>query len=310
MNKNTNHKLKRILKNPCRLFASLASKGKVSWVNDKLAVRWIYQGQMGKKLDLKSPQTFNEKMQWLKIYDRNPLYTELVDKHAVRKYITEWIGEEYLIPEFGVWDCFDQIDFDALPQQFVLKCTHDSGSAIVCRDKSKLDIAQTKERIEKRMKRSHYWAGLEWPYKDVPHRINAEMYMDEGRGVGLTDYKFFCFNGEPKFIYISSGLEDHNNAYISFFDLDGNRMPFRRSDYRDFPGNVAMPKHFEKMKEIAGLLAKKIGNCFVRVDLYEIHDQIYFSEFTFTPCGGYMPFEPEEYDLKMGEMLNLPIKKG
>ncbi len=304
------NKLITILTNPCRIFASLASKGKMSWVNDKLALKLIYRGQMGKKLHLKSPQTFNEKMQWLKLYDRNPLYPDLVDKHEVRKYISKWIGEEYLIPELGIWNSFDAIDFEKLPQQFVLKCTHDSGSAVVCRDKGTLDRNATRTHINNRLKRSHYWSGLEWPYKNIPHRISAEMFMSDNSGKGLTDYKFFCFNGEPKYLYISSGLEDHDSAYISFFDLDGNEMNFGRKDYRPFPHKVEMPENFEEMKKMAAILAAKINNCFVRVDLYNINGKIYFSEFTFTPCGGYMPFEPESFDLEMGKLLNLPIKDG
>lgn len=301
-----NDRVKRILKNPYRIFASMASKGRGTWVDDKLAIKWIYRGQMGKKLNLKSPKTFNEKMQWLKIYDRNPLYTDLVDKHKVRKYITDWIGSDYLISELGVWDNFNDIDFDKLPDKFVIKCTHDSGSAVVCRDKKTLDLNEIKLWLEKRLSRSHYWSGLEWPYKDVKPRIIIEQFMTDSNNFGLTDYKFYCFNGKPKFLYISSGLENHNTAYISFFDLNGDKMPFGRKDYQDFPGKMEMPQNFERMKELAEILAKKINNSFVRVDLYEINNQIYFSEFTFTPCGGYMPFEPEEYDLEIGKLLILP----
>lgn len=289
------------------ILARMIGMGKMKCLKDETAVRILFRAYIGKELDLKNPKTFNEKMQWIKLYDRKDLYSELVDKHEVRKYIKTWIGEEYLVPELGLYDCFEDIDFQVLPDKFVLKCTHDSGSTIVCRDKKSLDILKAGVQITKRMSRSHYWGGYEWPYKNVKPRIIIEQYLDDGNAKGLTDYKFYCFNGEPKFLYISSGLEDHSTAYISFFDLEGKKMEFRRNDYAGFPEDKMpiMPPKFGEMIQISGILAKKAGGDFVRIDLYEVDDHIFFSEFTFTPSAGYMVFDPEEYDLILGEMLTL-----
>lgn len=299
----------KILKNPYRIFASLASKGKLIWMKDSLAIKLIYRGEMNRPLNLKNPETFNEKLQWLKLYDRNPIYTELVDKHAVRKYIKEWIGEEYLIPEINVWDRLEDVDFELLPNEFVMKCTHDSGSAFVCRDKRYIDKNAIINKLAVRMVRSQYWSGMEWPYKNVKPRIIAEQFMSDGSLMGLRDYKFYCFNGEAQFLYISEGLENHETAFISFFDLQGKMLPFHRSDYRVFRSEPKMPSKFSEMITIVDKCAKKIGATFVRVDLYQINNKIYFSEFTFTPVGGYMKFVPEMYDKKIGDLLRLSNKE-
>lgn len=267
---------------------------------------------MGKKLNLQDPQTFNEKLQWLKLHNRNPIYTQLVDKYAVRKHIAAAIGEEYLIDLVGgPWNSFDEIDFDSLPDQFVLKCTHDSGGLVICRNKNKLDKAAAKEKIERSLKRNYYHVGREWPYKNVPPRIIAERYMDDENSVlGLTDYKFFCFNGEPKMVYVSQGLEDHTTARISFYDMKGNPMPFHRNDYAPLETPPVWPENFDEMGRIAGVLAKMAGCPFVRIDLYSIRGRVYFSEITFSPCSGWLPFEPPEWDEKLGQWITLQNKAG
>lgn len=266
-----------------------------------------YKIRMKKDLDLENPKTFNEKLQWLKLYDRKPIYTTMVDKYEVKKYVADIIGEEHIIPTIGVWDKFEDIDFDSLPNQFVLKCTHDSGGLAICRDKSKFDIKKARNKINKSLKRNYYWANREWPYKDVKPRIIAEKYMeDQNAKVGLTDYKFYCFNGEPKFLYISSGLEDHSTAHISFVTLDWNFAPFRRNDYAPFDELPPKPQKFDEMLEYCKKLS--IGHPFLRVDLYQINNTVYFSELTFSPCSGMMPFEPAEWDLEVGELIKLPEK--
>ncbi len=292
---------------PFRVFASLCTRGLLDLSNDKMSLRWMFRGQMGYNFDIDHPITFNEKLQWLKLYDRKPLYTELVDKHEVRTHIKKLLGEDFLIPELGVWNNPEEIDYDCLPEKFVLKCTHDSGSAIVCRNKESFDKVETQKWLNKRMKRNHYWGGLEWPYKNVKPRINAEMFMSNDGEEGLTDYKFYCFNSVPKFFYISSGLEHHETASISFFDMNGEFMPFRRTDYKGFTEKPKLPSCFDTMKELASKCAKYTQAPFVRVDMYCIQGHPYFSEFTFTPCGGYMPFNPKEYDKIIGDYLKLPI---
>lgn len=270
-----------------------------------LELKW--KSKMGYELNLDAPVTFNEKIQWLKLNDRKKEYAILADKAAVKDYVASVIGREHVIPTIGVYGKADDIPFDSLPDQFVLKCTHDSGSVIVCRDRSSFDADFARNRLEKSLERNHYSMYREWCYKNIKPRILCERYLsDDGQADGLIDYKFFCFNGIPEFLYISKGLEDHGTACISFCDLDGQELPFRRLDFRTFPdGSLPLPEKFGAMKELVSLLAKSVANPFVRVDMYEISGTIYFSEFTFYPNGGFVPFCPREWDRKLGEKIIL-----
>ena len=191
-------------------------------LSDEKFIKLEYYACIGKKLNLKNPQTFNEKLQWLKLYDHKPEYTTMVDKYLAKKYVADKIGEEYIIPTLGIYDHFDEIDFDALPEQFVLKCTHDSGGLVICRDKSKLDVESAKNKIKKSLKRNYFWSGREWPYKNVKPRIIAEEYMVDESGYELKDYKFFCFRGIPKFLYVACDMFHDRQAQIGFFDIEGN----------------------------------------------------------------------------------------
>ena len=195
------------------------------------------------------------------------------------------------------------IDFDKLPTQFVLKCTHDSGGLVVCKDKSNLNKKAAKKKIEKSMKTNYYKGGREWPYKNVKPRIIAEEYMEDISGNGLTDYKFYCFNGVPKYLYVSNGMDNHETARLSFLTMNWEKAPFGRSDYLEFEVLPPKPTKFDEMVKIAKSLSG--GHPFLRVDLYEINNKVYFSELTFSPCGGFMPFVPEEWDAKLGEMVNI-----
>lgn len=286
-----------------KVVGRLASMGAFNKLNDKNYIQLVFWARMGEKLSLENPKTFNEKLQWLKLYDRNPEYTMMVDKYEAKQYVSNLIGEEYIIPTLGIWEKFEDIDFNELPNQFVLKCTHDSGGLIICRDKSKLDKKAAKRKINKAINTNFYLHGREWPYKDVKPRIIAECYMEDAKTNELRDYKFYCFNGKVNYIYISRGLENHATANISFFKPNGEPAPFRRSDYFPFEKIPQMPKNFEKMKKIAENLSNKF--IFLRVDLYEVNNKIYFSELTFSPCGGFMPFEPPQYDRIVGEHLQL-----
>lgn len=293
--------------NPQYILMGLDRK-KIIRVSDKFYVRCLYREEFDKKLNLKNPQTFNEKLQWLKLYDRNPKYTKMVDKYEVKEYVTKIIGKEYVIPTLGVYDNFDEINFDKLPNQFVIKCTHDSGGLVICEDKTKLNIEETKNKINECLNKNFYYAFREWPYKNVKPRIIVEEYMKDDDTTTLRDYKFYCFNGEPLYLYISEGLIDHSTARISFFDMDFKVAPFGRSDYAEFDKIPKKPQQFEKMIEISRILSKEIP--FLRVDLYEINGKVYFSELTFFPCAGFMPFNPKEWDRKLGDMLNLPKKEN
>ena len=274
---------------------------------DVLFVELDFFRQMGRFPNLKNPQTFNEKLQWLKLHDRKPEYTIFVDKYEVKKYFADTIDELFMIPTLGVWERFDQIEFENLPDRFVLKSTHDSGGLVICRDKESFDIQEARKKICSSLATNYYFSTREWPYKNVPPRIIAEEYMENGQdGKGLIDYKFFCFHGEPKMLYVSQGLEDHSTAKISFFDLEGGQMPFCRRDFKPFTEQLQMPSNIGQMIEVARKLAQIVDNPFVRIDLYSIRGKIYFSEITFSPCSGMIPFDPPAWDRILGSWINLP----
>lgn len=275
-------------------------------LSDKTFLKLKYKSKFEKKLNLENPQTFNEKLQWLKLYDRKDIYTTMVDKYEAKKYVASIIGEEYIIPTLGIYDTFNEIDFNELPNQFVIKCTHDSGGLVICKNKEELDIKKAKNKIEQSLKRNYYYCGREWPYKNVKPRIIIEKYMASEEQKELIDYKFFCFNGIPKFLYVSEGLSNHESAKISFLDMNYNRTEFYRKDYKPFDSLPKKPINFEKMKSFASKLSMEIP--FVRVDFYEINGKLYFGELTFYPCSGFIPFEPEEWDEKIGDMLELSKK--
>lgn len=276
-------------------------------LSDKTYVKWYYRYSMGKKLNLKNPQTFTEKLQWLKVYDHNPLYTTLVDKYAVKPWVAERIGEQYIIPTLGVWDSFNEIEFEKLPNQFVLKTTHGGGSigVVICKDKASFNKVEAKKRLEHSMKISGYEKHREWPYKNVPRRIIAEVYLEPQAELNdLPDYKFFCFNGEPKFCQVISGR--NIKKCIDFFDKDWNHQPFREpSRYTNADVLPLKPKCFEEMWNLAAKLAE--GKAFTRIDFYEVNGQVLFGEVTFFPTSGLGVFEPKEYDAILGKMIHLPI---
>jgi len=273
-------------------------------LSDRTYLKLKFPVLLGYRLNLRNPRTFNEKLQWLKLYDHNPLYTTLVDKAMVKLYVAGKIGQEYLIPTLGVWDSFDAIDFASLPSQFVLKCTHDSGSAVICKDKSSFDMAAAKARLEACLKQDFYRESREWPYHDVPPRILAEPYVSAVDGT-TKDYKFFCFNGRPTFMFIASDrYVEGTETKFDFFDMDFNFMDFRNghSNSEVLPEK---PQGFEEMKRLAAILSEGIPQ--VRIDFYEIDGKILFGEYTFCHWGGLVPFEPAEWDLRLGEMLELPM---
>lgn len=269
---------------------------------DKTYLSLKYKYKMGCFLNLNNPQTFNEKLQWLKLYDRKPEYTTMVDKYAVKKYVADIIGEEYIIPTLGVWNHFDEIDFDKLPNKFVLKCTHDSGGLVICKDKDKLDLKVARQKIEKPLKQNYYWSGREWPYKDVKPRIIAEPYMEDSKAHELIDYKFMCFNGKVRCSFTCSERFSKDGLKVTFFDKDWNVMPFERH-YHVSKNPPKKPINYDKMIQFSEQLSKGIP--FVRVDFYEINGQLYFGELTFYPGGGFEEFTPEEWDYKLGDFLKL-----
>lgn len=272
--------------------------------SDENFLRKLYRLRMGKELNLDNPQTFCEKLQWLKLYNRKPEYTKMVDKYAVKEYVANIIGEEYIIPTIGVWNRVEDIDWDSLPNQFVLKCTHDSGGLVICKDKSTLDIKKAVRKLKKSMKREYFYDNREWPYKNVKHRIIAEQYMEDESGYELKDYKWFCFNGNPKalFIAMDRGVEGVETKF-DFYDDNFNHLPFTNG-HPNSPKPAPKPVGFDKMKELASKLSEGIPQ--VRVDFYDINGHIYFGELTFYHWSGMVPFEPEEWDYTFGSLIKLP----
>ena len=277
-------------------------------IPDKLYLSILYRNSFGYFMDFKNPKTFNEKLQWLKLYDRKEIYSKMVDKYEVKKYISDIIGEEYIIPTIGVYDKFDDIDFDTLPNQFVIKCTHDSGGIVICKDKKEFDIIKAKTKINKCLKHNFYYQYREWPYKNVQPRIIIEKYVEDKEKKALDDYKFFCFNGEPKVMFIATERQNENNdTCFDFFDMDFNHLNIRNG-HPNAVNPPSMPKNFKKMKELAKTLSK--GMPHVRIDFYEINGKVYFGEITFFHWGGFVKFVPQEWDEKLGDLLELPTKNN
>lgn len=295
--------LKMYLRHPVQLLVRVGKNSFLRRMDDEQYLKMIFRDRMGYPLDLENPKTFNEKLQWLKLHDRKPEYSRMVDKYEAKKYVAARIGEEYIIPTLGVWDSFDEIDFDSLPEQFVLKCTHDSGGLIIVRDKAKLDMEAARKRIERSLKRNYYWSSREWPYKDMKPRVLAEMYMEAPGSKALPVYKFFCFDGVPKIIQ-SIQNDKQANETIDYFDTQWNRLDMRQN-YPNSEKPLSKPQNLEQMVTVAGELAKdKLG--FLRVDLYNIGGAVYFSEFTFFSDSGMAKFQPEEWDRTLGDWVTLP----
>lgn len=270
-------------------------------VPDRIYLEHRYRRLMGKKLNLNPPVTYNEKLNWMKLYDRNPLYTKLADKLAVREYVKERIGEEYLVPLLGVWDRVEDINFDELPDQFVLKCTHDSESAVICKDKTRLKEDEVKKHLKHALKINFFYYNREWVYKNITPRIIAEKYLEDSDDKELRDYKFFCFEGTPKAMFIATDRSIHETKF-DFFDMEFNHLDFTQH-YPNSPTPVHKPKCFELMQGLASQLSDGLRH--VRVDFYEVNGKVYFGEMTFFHHGGTTPFVPEEWDYTFGEWLGL-----
>lgn len=299
------NKIVKYIKRPSNILLYLMNKNFFKWIPDEKYITIKYKLEMNQKLNLKEPKTFNEKLQWLKLYDRKPEYTKMVDKYEAKKYVADIIGEEYIIPTLGVWDKFEDIDFTKLPNQFVLKPTHASGNVFICKNKDEIDYKKLKKTVQKWLKRNYYLVHREWPYKNVKPRIIAEQYMVDESGTELKDYKIFNFNGIPQFIQVDfNRFKGHQRKLYStdWKELDFNLV-------YSINKNVKISKP-EKLKEILKLAKKlSINHSFIRTDFYVINDKIYFGELTFFPEAGFGKFIPEEWDEKLGNILELPKEK-
>lgn len=263
-----------------------------------------YRAVFHKKLDWNNPVSFSEKLQWMKVYGFNPEYTRLADKYLVKDWVRDTIGAQYIIPTLGVWDKASDIDFDYLPDRFVLKANHNSNGAIICKDKSTFDRDAARRELDSQLGRSYYKMCFETAYRDIRRKIIAEEYMQDEKTGELRDYKFFCFDGKVEAMLIASGRR--SRLTMDYFDKDFNHLPFKRGHENADP-YPEKPLCFEQMKELSSILSRGIP--FVRVDLYEINGKIYFGEMTFYPASGMEPFTPEEWDYRFGEWLKLPEKR-
>ena len=269
---------------------------------DRLYLKMLFKLKVGYKLNLKTPKTFNEKLSWIKLYDRQPLYTRLADKYAVKQYVTERIGERYVVDNYLVAENWDEIDFDKLPNQFVLKCTHDSSGVFVCRNKQQFDFERVRQKVVASLQRNYFYPGREWPYMNIKPRIIVDRYLDDHTGNELRDYKFWCFNGKPTYMYCTiKGA----NIFENFYDMQFRPVMIDHGFPRHQP-EFERPKNFELMKELATKLSEDIP--FVRVDFFDVDENVYFGEFTFYDWGALKPFRGD-WDQRLGELIHLPQRK-
>lgn len=309
------NKVKRVIERPERLLIGVELRLAHTFHSQKLLLKALYRLHIGRKLNLKNPKTFTMKTQWLKLNDHNPIYHRMVDKYDVKFFVSETIGQKYVIPTLGVWDTFDNINFDNLPDMFVLKTTNGGGSTgvIICKDKAFFDKIDAKSKIEKSMSNDIYRNQGEWSYKGLKPRIIAEKFMSEPLIDGkfhnseLNDYKFWCFNGDPKILFYASGRFNENNEppFFDYFDMNLKKLQLKSIGHRNSPLQSLDIPQFDEMMQICKVLSKDIP--FVRVDLYMIGGKVYFGELTFYHDSGFVPFEPAEWDEKIGKMLSLKL---
>ena len=302
------NKIRKHLRRPQNLFYKVLCSHP-EWIkNDELFLTARYSLSFGRRLRLDNPQTYSEKLQWLKLYNHRPEYTTMVDKYAVKQYVSNIIGEEHIIPTYGVWDRPEDIEWEVLPNRFVLKTTHDSGGIVICRDKNLIDKSAAEKKLNDALEHDFYSVNREWPYKNVPRRIIAEQYIESNaESHDLPDYKFFCFDGEVKALFVATERQNPNEEVkFDFFDPDFNSLPVRQG-HEHAKRLPTKPRCFEEMKKIAAKLSKGIPH--VRIDLYEVGGKVFFGEMTFFHFSGFTPFVPEEWDYRFGEMLVLPQDK-
>ena len=287
---------RRIYRKSCVLF------GKI--MPDKLYLKLMYQVKLGERLNLKKPISFNEKLNWLKLYDRKDIYTNMADKFEVRQIVKEYLGEEYLIPLLGVWDRAEDINFDMLPEQFVLKCTHDSGSVIICKDSSSFDREGAVKKLQDTLRNNYFYPSREWPYKNIKPRIIAECYMVDESNTELKDYKIYNFNGEPELIQVDFGRFTHHerNLYSTEWKYIDEEIEYPKNP----DVQIDKPENLQEMLSFARLISKGIPS--VRTDFYSVNGKTYFGEITFYQEGGFARFSSKEYEKKLGSLIRLPEK--
>ena len=292
------------LKKPWKIISSRKMPWFSALFSDGFYLKCFYRSVFNEKLNLDNPHNFNEKIQWLKLHDRHPIYMDMVDKYVAKDFVAKKIGKNHIIETYGVWDCFEDIDFDLLPNQFVLKCTHDSAGYIICRNKDELDFESAQKKITKCLNRNFYYVGREWPYKNIKPRVIAEKYMEDHTLHELRDYKFFTFNGVPKIMHVVSNRQNTaEETYGDFFDMDFNHLDLTMG-HPNAPKCPEIPRNFEKMKKFARILAE--GTIHLRVDFYEVDGDLYFGELTFYQDSGFSNIKPKRWNEVLGEWIDLP----
>lgn len=293
-------KARTLINNPKLLFIKLLHLLS-PLMSNKLYLKLLFPLKTGYRLDIKDPRTYNQKLQWLNLNYMNPLLCKLADKHEVKNYVKEMVGGEYVVKSYGVWNSFDEIDFDKLPSQFVLKTTHDSGGIVICKDKSKLDLKKARDKINRHLKKNLFYLYREWVYKNIEPRVIAEEFLVDESKVELKDYKFFCFNGEPKAMFIATGRQEGNTMF-DFYDINFNHLDIVQGHPQS--GKVVeKPKNYALMVALATKLSKGLPH--VRVDFYNIDGKVLFGEYTFFHYGGMMPFHPQKWDYEFGSWIDL-----
>lgn len=297
--------MNKYLSNP-RLLKSVLLAHLGQFLPDKTYIKLKWKNAMGYSLDFNNPITFNEKLQWLKLNDRKCIYTKMVDKYEAKFYVSKKLGEEIVIPTLGVWDTVEEINWDSLPNRFVLKCTHDSGGLIICKDKANLDIKKAQRKLKQSLSFDFYKAGREWPYKDVPRRIIAEEFMEDSNSQELSDFKIHCFNGEPKVVLVCRDRFSKTGLTEDFYDSEWKHLDIRRPEHPNAVVSMEKPEELDKMLDFAKKLSTGIP--FLRVDFYIVNHRIYFGELTFYPATGMSPFIPNKWDEIFGSWITLPSK--
>lgn len=298
-------KIKTVLSNPKSVLQkSLYFSSRM--FSDKLYLRLLFPLKTGYKLNIDDPKTYNEKLQWLKINYRKPIMTEMVDKFTAKEFARNIIGDEHIIESYGVWNSFEEIDFNKLPKQFVLKTTHDQGGVVIVTNRESFDKKEAQKKLKEHLKFKHYYLTREWPYKDVKPRIIAEALLFTNNSMDLVDYKFHCFHGEPKVMFVTEGRQD-KTTHQEFYDMNFNKLHIRRPGFTGSSKSRKKPNSWELMQELARALS--IGFPHVRVDFYDIDGKVYLGELTFFTGGGMTPFDPHDWDYTFGNWIDLEVVK-
>lgn len=294
----------KFLRNPYYVLGHYLMKNYPHMMSDRYFIKVAWKQYMGYELDLKHPKTYNEKAQWLKLYDRNPLYTFLVDKYRVKKWVADRIGEDHVIPTLSVYESVEDIILDELPDKFVLKCNHDSGSVVICNDKSEFAFDKCKQKLDCALKTNYYWTSREWPYKNVKRLIMAEPLLC---GSEINDYKIYCFNGKPEMILVvSERFSNSGGPYFNYYNLQGELLPIKWGGMNNPEGEVLASASLDKMIEMATILSQGLPH--VRMDFYDINGHVYFGEYTFYDSAGFDKIHPLEWDYRLGSLIVLPFK--